>query len=111
VDITDGNGCPGFAEQTVVVIPTTCVVPNAFTPNGDAYDQLWVVNSGCFFSVDASVYNRWGSLVYHAENYQNDWDGTYQGKKLPDGTYYYVLTIHRLNGSSYTQTGNVTIMR
>jgi gliding motility-associated-like protein len=111
VDITDGNGCPGFAEQTVVVIPTTCVVPNAFTPNGDAYDQLWVVNSGCFFSVDASVYNRWGSLVYHAENYQNDWDGTYQGKQLPDGTYYYVLTVHRLNGSSYTQTGNVTIMR
>jgi len=50
-------------------------------------------------------------LVYQATDYQNNWDGTYEGKQLPDGTYYYVITIHRLNGISYAQTGNVTIMR
>jgi gliding motility-associated-like protein len=109
--VTNPGNCSDFADKIVVVVPTTCVVPNAFTPNADGFNDLWVVNGGCFFSVDVNVYNRWGSLVYHAVNYQNDWDGTYQGKQLPDGTYYYVLTIHRLSGGDYTRTGNVTIMR
>jgi hypothetical protein len=34
-----------------------------------------------------SVFNRWGSLVFEKENYQNDWNGA----NLPDGTYYYIV--------------------
>ena len=31
--------------------------------------------------------NRWGRIVYHKVDYQNDWDGS----GLSDGTYFYVL--------------------
>ncbi|MES2850228.1 MAG: gliding motility-associated C-terminal domain-containing protein, partial [Bacteroidota bacterium] len=58
-----------------------------------------------------NVYNRWGGLVYSNNQYSNQWDGTYKGKTLPDGTYYYVIHVHPQNGVSYRLTGNVTIMR
>ena len=49
------------------------------------------------------VYNRWGSQVYTARNYKNQWDGS----GVPDGTYYYVLRID--NGDEYA--GHVTLLR
>jgi gliding motility-associated-like protein len=44
------------------------------------------------------IFNRWGSKVYEAINYQNDWDGystnsATSSNQLPSGTYYYVLEI------------------
>jgi gliding motility-associated-like protein len=61
--------------------------------------------------MDVNVYNRWGALVYHSDNYNNDWDGTYQGKPLPDATYYYVIQVTYPGGNEKTFTGNVTIIR
>ena len=40
----------------------------------------------------ASIMNRWGRIVYHSEDYQNDWDGG----GLSDGTYFYILKCHGL---------------
>ena len=38
-----------------------------------------------------TVYNEWGGVVYEAAPYPNDWRGTYQGERLPAGTYFYVF--------------------
>jgi gliding motility-associated-like protein len=38
-----------------------------------------------------TIINRWGAVVYDAENYQNTWGGTGDSGELPDGTYYYVV--------------------
>ena len=63
---------------------------NVFTPNGDA--------------AHPTFYNRWGKEVYEAEHYENDWDG----KGLPDGTYFYSLRVPCL---PETLRGIVTITR
>ena len=105
-------GC--IATDTMVVyVNAPCLDPSKiFTPNNDGLYDKWIVfNGSCLSRVDASVYNRYGSLVYHANDYQNQWDGTYKGKPLPDATYYYVLNITDINGNKYTKKGNVTIMR
>ena len=49
-----------------------------------------------------TIYNRWGQTVYHADDYQNDWDGRNgnNGQLLPAGTYYYVVVY--ANGESET---------
>jgi gliding motility-associated-like protein len=49
--------------------------------------------------------------VYESKNYTNNWDGTYKGKPVPDGTYYYVVTFKLINGREYTAKGDVTILR
>jgi gliding motility-associated-like protein len=56
------------------------------------------------------IFNRWGQRVYEAAPYNNDlpWEGTYKGKPLPAGTYYYILN---LRGSDDAVWGNVLILR
>jgi gliding motility-associated-like protein len=67
--------------------------------------------AGCTNQIIAAVYNRYGNLVYRSDNYQNNWDGTYKGKPVPDGTYYYTLTYQLINGATRIAKGDVTLLR
>jgi gliding motility-associated-like protein len=67
-------------------------IVNVFTPNGDGYNDYFVVKDiKNYQPVKLAIYNRWGDELYSSSDYQNKWDGTYKGKKLPEGTYYYVI--------------------
>ena len=39
------------------------------------------------------MYNRWGNVVFSDLGYDNTWDGSYNNEMLPDGTYFYKLSI------------------
>jgi gliding motility-associated-like protein len=70
-----------------------------FTPNGDGKnDYLIFVGSENAQTVKLVIFNRGGATVYSSDNYKNDWDGTYNGKELPEDTYFYILTA---DGSVY----------
>jgi len=91
-----------------------CVKPmGAFTPNGDGMNDKWLATSstGCTVQVNVVIYNRYGTVVYSNKNYQNDWDGTYKGEKLPDGTYYYNADYLLINGKVVRLSGDLTILR
>jgi gliding motility-associated-like protein len=108
------NGCSSADNTTVTVLPY-CIKPlDAFTPNNDGINDRWLVTAfggTCVNRVIVNVFNRYGSLVYKKDNYVNDWDGTYNGKPLPDGTYYYVIDYRLINGESIVMRGDVTILR
>lgn len=87
---------------------------DAFTPNGDGINDKWLAttNSGsCTRQVIVKIFNRYGDVVYSNDNYQNDWNGTYKGKPVADGTYYYAITYRLINGNSIPVKGDVTILR
>ncbi|MDO9136338.1 MAG: gliding motility-associated C-terminal domain-containing protein, partial [Lutibacter sp.] len=54
------------------------------------------------------IFNRWGKMVYHSDNYLNNWSGRHDGSgmkigsnsELPTGTYYYIVNIIDTGGSS-----------
>ena len=84
-------------------------VPEAFTPNGNNINDLLVI-AGLerYNSNSLSIFNRYGDVVFKADNYENTWDGTSKdGNPLPDGTYYYVLELE----GSQTQYGFIYINR
>jgi gliding motility-associated-like protein len=110
--VTDAKGCTATDQMTINVFPN-CVKPKeAFTPNGDGINDVWTVTNGsCTNSIALHVFNRYGSTVYSSTAYNNDWDGTFKGERLPDGTYYYIITIHLVNGKTTTIKGNVTLLR
>jgi gliding motility-associated-like protein len=110
---TSANGCVATDNTVVTVIPYCIQVLKAFTPNGDAINDKWVIIKGqnCTKRVIAKVYNRYGGEVYENSNYQNDWDGNYRGKKITDGTYYYLLEITLLNDKKVYLKGDVTVLR
>jgi gliding motility-associated-like protein len=64
------------------------------TPNEDGTnDALIIANLEDFDKVELKIFNRWGSLVYENDAYQNDWKGIDKGgNKLNDGTYFYLVT-------------------
>ncbi len=56
------------------------------------------------------IFNRWGNLVFAESPYTNQWNGTNQsGANLPNGTYYYILTINRAEGNIIK--GDVLLVR
>ncbi|MFN6397603.1 MAG: gliding motility-associated C-terminal domain-containing protein, partial [Bacteroidota bacterium] len=77
-------------------------------------NDLWQVTAfggTCLARVYVNVFNRYGNVVYKNDNYQNTWDGTYNGKPVPDGTYYYVIDYRLINGESIVMRGDLTIIR
>lgn len=110
--ITTAQGCTGTDDVLLTVIPY-CVKPmEAFSPNGDGINDLWLITNGnCLTKAKAQVFNRYGSKVFESEDYKNNWNGTYKGKPLPDGTYYYIVSFQLLNGRVVLLKGNLTILR
>jgi gliding motility-associated-like protein len=110
--VTNSQGCIATDDVVINVVPY-CVKPmEAFTPNGDGINDLWLITNGnCLVSAKAQVFNRYGAKVFESNDYKNTWNGTYEGKPLPDGTYYYVISYKLVNGRLVYLKGNLTILR
>ena len=97
VSITDINGCVTLDSIYVEVfddINEVLDLVNTITPNGDGFNDLLVIKGLESFDANIlTVYNRWGDIVFTADNYANEWDGTFRGEPLPAGSYYYVLRL------------------
>jgi gliding motility-associated-like protein len=74
-------------------------IPNAFSPNGDGINDLFIIR-GLSENSELMIFDRSGKMVYHAEKYQNNWDGKdSEGNVLKIGTYWYVLVLSGIQTS------------
>lgn len=103
----DTNGCVDTAQIIVTTIPT------AFTPDNDNINDTWELSGldTIFPNNVVYIYNRWGSLVFQSEKgkYEsNRWDGTFNGKELPVGSYYFIIDYN--DSKNRMVKGTVTII-
>ncbi len=90
---------PGFGQLATASVRLTIFhselqVAQGFSPNGDGRnDAFRILGLDLYPSHSLLVVNRWGDEVFRAAPYRNDWDGDYRGKPLPEGTYFYWLTL------------------
>ncbi|RFZ82915.1 hypothetical protein DYU05_12205 [Mucilaginibacter terrenus] len=71
------------------------IPPNTFTPNGDGINDYWQIPIlSNYPNSTVSIYNRNGQLLFQSTGYSKPWDGTYSGKQVPAGTYYYMIDTH-----------------
>ena len=109
--LTGGTGGCTTTDQVTVTVRPPIRIPNAFTPNSDGNDDTWQIEHiEEYPNNTVTVYNRWGSKIFSAENYSraNEWRGDYNGQPLPIGTFYYVVVTRGPLGRSYA--GWVTIL-
>jgi gliding motility-associated-like protein len=111
-----GGNCPAVSSTVQVVVQglQDCInVRDIFSPNGDGINDNWLVYnaSNCLSNAAVTVFNRYGTIVYENKNYNNNWQGTYKNKPLPDGTYYATVTITLINGEKQIIKTSVTIVR
>ena len=116
VTVTNENGCTDVASLDINVTLPNCdvsdvFVPNLFSPNGDNFNDNWVIESNFIDNITISVYDRWGEEVFQTKDQYPGWDGTYEGELLEPDVYGYWLDIECINGFKYTTQGNVTLMR
>ncbi|MBP8941162.1 MAG: gliding motility-associated C-terminal domain-containing protein, partial [Saprospiraceae bacterium] len=108
----DSKGCS--VSQSFNLQPTDGICytsARVFTPNGDGFNELFVINCAGNISNQLLIYNRWNQLVYSTNNYQNDWNGVDKnGFLLPDGTYYWILK-DTSGQSNSLYKGYVTLIR
>ncbi len=107
--VVSATGCPAMATANVLVLKDI-TIPNTFTPNGDGINDTWeITNLVDFPKATIDIYNRYGTNLYHSVGYARPWNGVYNGKKLPAGTYYYLINLKdQVHG---IQSGWVAILR
>jgi gliding motility-associated-like protein len=73
---------------------SSLTISNSYTPNGDRFNDTWGVPEIRFYEgARISVYDRGGSRLFYTENPDIRWDGTYNGKEMPVGSYFWTIEI------------------
>jgi len=87
-------------------------VPNAFTPNGDGYNDYFEIHSTGLKEMTVTIYDSWGVKTYEIKEVNGKWDGkTLSGSKAPDGVYFYYLTATGTDNKIYERQGSVNLFR
>jgi gliding motility-associated-like protein len=91
----DGNTLDKFFDITRTRPAFESVtIYNTFTPNADRFNDTWGVPEIRFYDgARISVFEKGGTRVFYTENPDIRWDGTYNGKEMPVGSYYWVIQI------------------
>jgi len=95
VKVYNENDCE--ATDTVIVNMTNCkpiTIPNTFSPNNDGINDTWKIEElSIYKSCNVQIFNRYGSLVFSSKGFYDPWDGKFNGKEVPVGTYYYIIDV------------------
>ena len=87
-------------------------MPNIFTPNGDIYNPLFrPMKYESVNEYELLIYNRWGQKVYQSNDIEGGWDGEINGKELPEGCYFWLVSYKDIEGLSLLLNGTVTLLR
>ncbi len=101
VIVTDLQNLPLYDTASITINITDEIetkqdlpVNNYMSPNNDGYNDFFTIdNPQLYVDYSLTIYNESGMEVYSiANNYQNNWDGTYKGNRLPTGVYFYVFS-------------------
>jgi gliding motility-associated-like protein len=107
VKVKDHHCC--LNTDSVFVKVFQYFLPNAFTPNGDGRNDIFRI-IGLYRNIrfNMNIYNRWGQLLFHSENMDDGWDGTYKNAFCPPDTYMWVINVEFL-GQDIVSKGSVQL--
>lgn len=109
-----GLGCSDSTRKTLTVLDHCLIaVPTGFTPNNDGLnDRFGPHNALKADHYQFRVFNRWGQLLFQSRNWQEKWDGRFQGQTQPGGVYVWMLNYtNQDTGQPVSMKGTVTLIR
>ena len=116
LEVKNEFGCTTLDSIQIVIRQPICglpvvFIPNAFSPDGDGYNDELLVNGNNITTMTLQVYNRWGQQVFVSNDQSIGWDGSYKGTDLPPDVYGYYLQCICADGSTLRTKGNITLLR
>ena len=109
-------GCIDSVSHYIEMIPEIILyVPNAFTPDGDSYNNSFYPVLTAGYNQDDYeflIFNRWGELIFESYTIGEGWNGTYRDHKCQDDVYTWKLVLRRsYNDDKKEYVGHVTLLR
>jgi len=112
--IESDSGCINVASQTVIVSPIyTIYIPNAFTPNNDFDNNIFLPIVIGAEEYELSIYNRHGQRIFYTNDIAEGWDGFINnGNQFAiKGVYIYSIVLKDNKGKVKTYEGQVSLIR
>jgi gliding motility-associated-like protein len=112
--VTNNDGC---SDDTIQIIPVednfAFFVPNAFTPNTDGNNEVFLPKVHDVVNYEFVIYARDGELIFYTNNPDQGWDGTLDGKPAPQGVYVWKINYARIGtpDEKMVRNGTVTLVR
>jgi len=106
----------GITKDSIKVEFENCAckwsIPNAFTPNHDGNNDLFMPGNSCLFSnYSFVIYDRWGKRIFLSSDAKKGWDGTINGRSQPSGTYVWIMEYtDTLTGKHEKKSGTVILL-
>jgi len=107
-------GCKDTATKTVYIEPFSLFIPNSFTPDGDAYNNIFNGVSNLPVSYwQLSVYNKWGELIFESNDPAVGWSGQTSVSDAQQGTYIFSVTYSSCDAPADRKviTGHINLLR
>lgn len=97
---------------TINVFDCELFVPTAFTPNGDGLNDEFLVHAPMEISnFEMLIFDKMSRSLFQTKEINYGWDGTSQGKPLPPGTYFYVITFRDALNEKHVMKGQLVLIR
>lgn len=118
ITVTNENGCIAVDQVSIHIgcDEKSVHIPNAFTPNNDGRNErFYITASGIAVVNYLNIYNRFGQLVFQQKNTEPNnqgkgWDGKFNGRQQPAGSYVYFTEMECFNGEKIIKKGSVVII-
>ena len=111
VQIRNSYGCPAsdtlFVKEDCV---NDIIVPNAFTPNGDAVNEIFRVSGSETSTFKIYIYDRWGQEIFKSDDRDLGWDGNSRGRLVQEGFYNYIIN-YSIHDDERTKKGSIFVFR
>ena len=108
-------GCSYSITKTIYVgDPYEIVIPNAFTPNNDNFNDVFRPIYYGFKSINIGIYDTWGTLIYSEETTANEmtgWSGRIKGMEAENGNYFYQVTGTTHTDEEFSKNGSFTLIK
>lgn len=98
---------------SITVYESTLNVPNAFTPNGDGFNDVFKVKDGyrSIVKFHGYIFNRWGKKLFEWTDITQGWDGKFHGNDVADGVYFCRIEAEGADGRKYNIKKAINLIR
>lgn len=113
VSVNDLSNCKnyGMIEITEEFCDPQFYIPDAFTPNEDNKNDLFLVYGSLISDFEMEIFDRWGELLFTSRDLNKGWDGKYKNKLLQEDVYVWQINYQHEDKSYKKITGKVALVR
>ncbi len=112
--VMDSHGCVDTATNCIVVGPDfTFYIPDAFSPNDDGINDVFLPKGNYIKDFEMYIFDRWGMKLFYSGSLSDGWNGKVGNHSTvcQEDTYVYLINVTDTRGNKHSYTGKVNLVK